>query len=73
MIAALTLGASHLGTVLVLTGATSLAELSPVLMMEILVLNGIIGLIAGQRTMKDSLVAAMGVHFWTDVVFSVQW
>jgi Type II CAAX prenyl endopeptidase Rce1-like len=73
VIAALVFGASHLGTVMVLTGATSLAELSPVLMVEIFVLNGIIGLIAGQRTMKDGLVAAIGVHFWTDVVFHVVW
>ncbi len=72
-IAALLFGASHFGTVLVLTGATSLAELSPILMVEIFVLNGIIGLIAGQRGMKDGLAAAMGVHFWADVVFHVVW
>lgn len=73
VIAALAFGASHFGTVLVLTGATSPAELSPVLMLEILILNGVIGLIAGQRYMKDGLVAAMGVHFWTDVIFHVMW
>ena len=73
VIAALAFGASPFGTVLVLTGATSLAELNPVLMVEILVLNGIIGVIAGHRTMKDGLVAAMGVHFWADVVFHVVW
>jgi len=73
VIAALAFAASHLGTVLVLTGATSLAELSPVLIVEIFVLNGIIGIIAGQRYMKDGLVAATGVHFWTDVVFHVIW
>jgi membrane protease YdiL (CAAX protease family) len=73
LIAALAFGASHFGTVLVLTGASSLAELHPALMVEILVLNGILGLIAGQRTMKDGLVAAAGVHFWSDVVFHVLW
>ncbi len=72
-IAALLFGASHFGTVLFLTGATSLAQLSPVLIFEIFVLNGIIGLIAGQRFMKDGLVAAAGVHFWTDMVFHVLW
>ena len=36
-------------------------------------LNGILGLIAGQRYMKDGLVAAAGIHFWTDVVFHVIW
>lgn len=73
VIAALAFGASHFGTVLVLTGAASLAELSPVLMVEIFLLNGVIGLIAGQRYMKDGLVAAAGVHFWTDVIFHVVW
>jgi membrane protease YdiL (CAAX protease family) len=73
LIAALAFAASHFGTVLVLTGATSLAELSPVLILEIFVLNGVIGIIAGQRYMKDGLVAAVGVHFWTDVVFHVIW
>jgi membrane protease YdiL (CAAX protease family) len=73
VIAALLFGAAHFGTVLILTGASSLSELSPVLIAEIFVLNGIIGIIAGQRYMKDGLVAAAGVHFWTDVVFHVVW
>jgi hypothetical protein len=73
VIAALLFGASHLGTIMVLTGAASLAELSPVLLVEIFFLNGIIGMIAGQRNMKDGLIAAMGVHFWADVVFHVGW
>jgi len=73
IIAALAFGASHLGTALVLTGASSLAELDPVFIVEIFILNGVIGLIAGERYMKDGLVAAAGVHFWTDVVFHVLW
>lgn len=72
-IAAFLFAASHFGTVLVLTGATSLSELSPILIAEILLLNSAIGLIAGQRMMKDGLVAAIGIHFWTDVVFHVIW
>jgi membrane protease YdiL (CAAX protease family) len=70
-IAALAFAAGHLGTVLVLTGASSLSELSPVLLVEIFLLNGVIGLVAGERYMKDGLVAAVGVHFWTDMVFHV--
>jgi hypothetical protein len=73
VIAALAFGAGHLGTVLLLTGASSLAEVNPVLLAEIFLLNGVIGLIAGQRYMKDGLVAAVGVHFWADVVFHVIW
>lgn len=73
VIAALAFGAGHLGTILFLTGASSLGELNPVLLVEVFLLNGVIGLIAGQRYLKDGLVAAAGVHFWTDVVFHVVW
>ena len=71
VIAALAFAAGHLGTVLVLTGASSLSEVRPLLLVEIFLLNGVIGLVAGERYMKDGLVAAVGVHFWTDIVFHV--
>lgn len=73
IIAALAFGASHLGTVFILTGASSLAELAPALLAEIFLLNGLLGLVAGERYMKDGLVAAAGVHFWADIVFHVLW
>jgi hypothetical protein len=73
VIAALAFGAGHLGSIMFLTGATSLAELSPILLVEMFLLNGVIGLMAGWRYMKDGLVAAAGVHFWTDIVFHVFW
>lgn len=73
VIAALAFGAGHLGTVMVLTGATSPAELNPVLLAEVFLLNGVVGVVAGWRYMKDGLVAASGVHFWTDVVWHVAW
>lgn len=72
-IAALAFGAGHLGTALVLTGASSLSALHPVLVAEIFILNGVVGLVAGERYMKDGLVAAAGVHFWADVMFHVLW
>ena len=73
VIAAVAFAASHLASAFILTGATSIAELSPILLLEGLLLNGVIGIIAGQRYMKDGLVAAAGVHFWTDIVFHVIW
>lgn len=73
LIAALAFGAGHLGTLFVLTGSSSLTELNPILVMEVFLLNGLIGLVAGERYMKDGLVAAVGVHFWTDFVFHVIW
>ena len=73
VIAALAFGAGHLGTIMFLTGAPSLAALDPVLLAEVFLLNGGVGLIAGERYIKEGLVAAAGVHFWTDVVFHVIW
>jgi membrane protease YdiL (CAAX protease family) len=73
LIAALAFGAGHLGTAVVLTGVASPAELSPVLLAEIFLLNGIVALVAGERYMKDGLVAAAGVHFWADMVWHVVW
>ncbi len=73
VIAALAFGASHFGTVFVLTSVSSLADLRPALIVEVFLINGIIGLVAGQRYMKDGLVAASGVHFWADMVWHVTW
>lgn len=73
VLAALAFGAGHLGSVFVLSDVTSLAELNPLLLAEILLLNGVVGLVAGERYLKDGLVAAAGVHFWTDVVWHVLW
>lgn len=72
-IAALAFGATHFGTLLLLTGASSLGAVDPVLLVEVLLLNGIVGLVAGERYIRDGLVAAAGVHFWADVVFHVLW
>lgn len=73
VVAALAFGAGHLGSLLILTGASYIGEINPVLLLEIFLFNGIVGLAAGERYMKDGLVAAAGVHFWTDMVFHVIW
>jgi membrane protease YdiL (CAAX protease family) len=73
VIAAFAFATGHLGFVFLMTGASSLAQVNPALLAEVFILNGLIGLLAGERYMKDGLVAAAGVHFWTDVVFHVAW
>ena len=71
MIVTLSYRAVHLGTIMLLTHASSFAEINLVLLAEVFLLNGILGLIAGECYMKDGLVAATGVNFWTDLVFHV--
>ena len=73
VIAALAFGAGHLGFVFLMTGAVSISQVNPALLAEVFALNGLVGLLAGERYMKDGLVAASGVHLWTDIVFHVLW
>lgn len=73
ILAALAFGGGHLGTIMLLAHASSPSDLGLVLLVEVFLLNGVIGLLAGERYMKDGLVAAIGVHFWCDVVFHVFW
>ena len=73
VIAALVFGASHLFTAALLFGAKDPSALPPIVIAELFLLNGVVGLVAGERYMKEGLVAAMGVHFWTDIVWHVIW
>lgn len=73
LIAALAFGAAHLPAVLFLVGAQSFAELPPLVVAEVFLLNGLVGVAAGERYARDGLVAAAGVHFWADVVWHVVW
>jgi membrane protease YdiL (CAAX protease family) len=73
VIAALAFGAAHLPAAALLVGVSSPAQLPPLVLGEIFLINGIIGLAAGQRAMRDGLVAAMGVHFWADIVWHAVW
>ena len=71
VIAALAFSASHLPAAMFLLNVASPAQLPTAVLMELVVLNSLLGLVAGERYMRDGLVAAMGVHFWADVVWHV--
>jgi membrane protease YdiL (CAAX protease family) len=71
LIAALSFGAGHLGTVMAMYGVTSPDELPGVLLAEIFLLNGVVGLAAGESFRRNGLLAAAGVHFWADIIWHV--
>ena len=73
LIAALAFGAGHLGTAMLLTKANALTDLSPILLVEVFLLNGIVALVAGKAYMKSGLIGAIGVHFWADIIWHVLW
>ena len=70
-IGALAFAAGHLPSAMQIFGVSTPAEIPVVVLVELLLLNIFVGLVAGERYIKDGLVAAAGVHFWADIVWHV--
>lgn len=73
LIAALAFSAGHLPAVMLLLGLTSLSQIPALALVEIGLLNSLIALVAGERYLHEGLVAAIGIHFWADIVWHVIW
>ncbi|MGE5138977.1 MAG: type II CAAX prenyl endopeptidase Rce1 family protein, partial [Rudaea sp.] len=73
VVAALAFAAAHLPAAMGLGGVSDPLQLPPLVLVELFLLNGIIGLVCGQRSWKNGLVAAIGIHFWADIVWHVVW
>jgi membrane protease YdiL (CAAX protease family) len=71
LLAALAFAAGHLASGMLLFGVASPAEIPPLILVEILLLNGAVGWIAGIQYIRQGLVAAIGLHFWVDVVLHI--
>jgi hypothetical protein len=63
----------HLPTIMFLQGWTSVAQVPPVLMVEMLLLNGILSILAAYYFRKYGFLAPVGIHFWADIVWHVIW
>lgn len=73
VIAALAFAVSHLPAVMILYGYQSFSVIPPLLLGELFLLNGVLSLVAGARYFRTGLVAAIGIHFWADIVWHVIW
>ncbi len=73
VIAALAFGPAHLPATMVALGVATPAELPSIAIAEVLVLSSIVGIVVGERYIKEGLIAAVGVHFWADVVWHILW
>lgn len=71
IIAALVFGVSHLAGPTYLFGFTSISQVPVVFIVEMLALNGFVGIFAGREMIKYGFVAAVGIHFWADIVWHV--
>jgi hypothetical protein len=70
---AVAFGIAHLPSVMVLQGWTSVAQVPPVLLAELIVLNGVISFFAAYYFKKFGILAPMGIHLWADIVWHVIW
>lgn len=73
ILSALAFGAGHLPAVMFLLGAQELTALPPLLLGEILLLNGVLALLAAFYFRRYGFLAAVGIHFWADVIWHVLW
>jgi membrane protease YdiL (CAAX protease family) len=73
IISALVFALGHIPSIMIMYNYTSLSQISPVLWIEGILLNGIISVFAAFFMKKYGFLAAAGVHFWTDIVWHVIW
>jgi membrane protease YdiL (CAAX protease family) len=73
VLSALVFALAHLPSVMSALRIETLSEVPAVLLGEVILLNGVVSLLAAYGLRHYGLLAAVGVHFWTDVVWHVLW
>ncbi len=58
---------------MLLFGLKTVSKIPLALMSEIIILNGVLSLFAAYYFRKYGFLAAVGIHFWTDMVWHVVW
>ncbi|MCX6248024.1 MAG: CPBP family glutamic-type intramembrane protease [Bacteroidetes bacterium] len=62
---------AHMPSLMMLWGLTSIDKIPILLLIEIILLNGVLSLFAAKYFKKYGLFAAIGIHFWADIVWHV--
>ena len=73
VVSALAFALGHLPAMTFLLGVESIQGIPPLLMVEIVILNGVLSLFAAHYFRLYGFLAAVGIHFWTDIVWHVVW
>jgi hypothetical protein len=73
VLSALAFALGHLPAVMMALGIDQVSDVPAALMAEILLLNGVLSLLAATYFRRYGFLAAVGIHFWADVVWHVLW
>lgn len=73
LLSALVFAIAHLPAFMFLNGWKTFGEIPPVLLGELILLNGVVALFAAWNFRKYGILAAIGIHFWTDIVWHFCW
>lgn len=71
IISAFVFAIGHIPSIMILFGMKSITEISPILWGEIILLNGTISIFCAYYFRKYGFLTAVGIHFWTDIVWHV--
>lgn len=70
---ALAFALGHFPSVMILFDFKTIQEIPFVLISEIILLNGVVSLLAAYYFRKFGFLVAVGIHFWTDIIWHVIW
>lgn len=73
VLSAFAFAAGHLPSIMMLYDVTDPGVLPAPLLSEIIILNGILSVFAAWGMRKYGFLAAVGMHFWADIVWHVIW
>lgn len=69
----LAFAAGHIPSLMIVFGLNNINEIPFALITEIILLNGVLSLFAAYYFRKFGFLAAVGIHFWADIVWHVIW
>jgi hypothetical protein len=72
-LSAFVFAAGHLPSLMIILGVNDPSQFSPILLVEIFLLNGLISIFAAYYFKKYGFFAPVGIHFWADIVWHMVW
>jgi hypothetical protein len=73
LLSALAFALGHLPAGMMMLGLETVSEIPAAILAEVLVLNGVLSVFAAYYLRRFGFLAAVGLHFWTDIVWHVAW